>query len=412
MVQYKMLIQEPTISSIFSALAESWHDPVLRHWRWQRLRGRVKPVADARARPGDGMAEGAGLYLTGLTAKDDEGAAKGLHLLFDAAQQAIGASGASLEGSTLRQAQLAHLTAQAWLAARRAGRPEQWRLATVARSVIGAYDALHLSGGLPEIGEKPEGLESVSPFDDLSEADRRAVEELRRQGKLHDLEALRRDGWLRLDNGPWSGLWHCPQSGWPSFKGLAHHDLGAPELHWNGLPLLVDPGSAEQDLAPFYRSAVSHGGLTLDRQNPYPETRAGYSDPFRREVAGPDPELRATYDGVKLAMDGFGRFGGHKQIERFWRFDGPSLRIEDIVLGTGRPLIERRLITPWVASREEGGVLLSHGEHQLRLTAIGAISLQPFKRWNPRGDEMPLTRIVIAVRANLPWSGALTLQPA
>jgi len=357
------------------------------------------------------VVEGITLYLSALAAKDEARATKGLHLLFGAAEQAIGASGATLEGSTLRQAQLARLTLKAWLAARSDGRPEQWRLAAMARSVIGAYDAMHLTGGLPEIGEKPAGLKNLSPFDGLDEADSQAAEELHRQGKLRDLEALRRDGWLRLDNGPWSGLWHCPLSGWPGFKGLGHHDLGAPELHWNGLPLLVDPGSAKEELAPLYRSALSHGGLSLDRQNPYPENRAGYSAPFRREVAGPAPELRATYDGAKLVMDGFARFGGHRQIERSWRFEGASLRIEDLVLGTGRPLIERRLITPWVAARDEGAVLLSQGGHQLRLTTEGTVSLQPFKRWSHRGDELPLTRIVIAVRANLPWSGALTLQP-
>lgn len=368
---------------------------MLRQWRWQRLRGRVKPVDQAEIRPGDSMAEGADLYVTGLAAKDEDRAAKGLRLLLGGAERGIGSSGATLEGSTLRQAQLARATGEAWLAARRAGRPEQWRLASVARSVIGAYDGLHLSGGLPLIGERPEGLGAETPFDHLDETDRRALEELRRQARLYDLEALRRDGWLRLDNGPWSGLWYCPIGGWPEHQGLAHHDLGAPELHWHGLPLLVDPGPGES-------AAVAHGGLTLDRENPYPENRAGYSDTFRRDIAGPAPELRTHLDGVKLSMDGFGRFGGHRQIERVWRFEGESLRIEDLILGTGRPLIERRLVTPWEAAKDEQGVLLSQSDHRLRLTAEGNISLRPVG---------PFTQIVIAVSANLPWSGELTLQP-
>jgi hypothetical protein len=391
----KWLIREPAISSLFSKLAESWHDPVLRHWRWQRLRGRVKPVAEAQALPGDAVAEGADLYLTGLGARDEDRAARGLRLLLGGVERGVGASGATLEGSTLRQAQLARVTAEVWLAARRARRPEQWRLASVARSIIGAYDALHLTGGLPQIGDRPEGFDSAAPFDQLDETDRNALDELRRQSKLYDLETLRRDGWLRLDKGPWSGLWYCPTSGWPAYEGLAHHDLGAAELHWNGLPLLVDPGAGKA-------AAVSHGGLTLDRQNPYPESRAGYSDAFRREIAGPAPELRTHLDGVKLTMDGFGRFGGHRQIERVWRFDGESLRIEDLILGTGRPLIERRLVTPWDVQRDDEGVILSQGEHRLRLVTEGTISLQP--TYGP-------TQIIIAVRANLPWSGALTLEP-
>lgn len=371
---------------------------MLRHWRLQRLRGRVKPVAEANARPGDAVAEGADLYLTGLAAKDEDRAAQGLRQLLSGVEHGVGASGATLEGSTLRQAQLARSTAEAWLAARRDGRPEQWRLASAARAAIGAYDALHLSGGLPEIGGRPDDLEAGAPFDHLAEADRRALEELRRQSRLHDLETLRRDGWLRLDNGPWSGLWHCPVGGWPAHGGLAHHDLGAPELHWNGLPLLVDPGAS-------HPAATAHGGLTIDRQNPYPENRAGYTEAFRRETAGPAPELRATHDGAKLSMDGFGRLGGHLQIERSWHFEGASLRIEDLVLGTGRPLIERRLVTPWFVAREENEVILSQGQHRLRLAAEGSISVQPAK------PEEGVTTIVIAVRANLPWSGALTLQP-
>jgi hypothetical protein len=368
---------------------------VLRQWRWQRLRGKVKPMAEARTRPGDAAAEGADLYLTGLAAQDEDRAAHGLRLLLGGVEQSVGASGATLEGSTLRQAQLARLAAEAWLAARRAGRPEQWRLAAAARSVIGAYDALHLTGGLPRIGGRPAGFDGGDPFASFDEADGRALEELRRQSKLHDLETLRQDGWLRLDQGPWSGLWHCPPGGWPDFGGLAHHDLGAPELHWKGLPLLVDPG-------PSRREAVAHGGLTIDRENPYPDNRAGYTEAFRRAVAGPAPELRATHDGAKLSMDGFGRLGGHLQIERGWHFEGDSLRIEDLVLGTGRPLIERRLVTPWSVERDDAGAILSHGEHRLRLAAEGAISLQMAEG---------LTRIVVAVRPNLPWSGALTLQP-
>lgn len=390
-----MADQEPPISSLVSKLAESWHDPVLRHWRWQRLRGRVKPEAGPRTRPGDAVAEGADLYIAGLAAKDEDRVARGLRLLLNGVESGVGASGATLEGSTARQAQLAGATSKAWLAARRAGRPEQWRLASVARAIIGAYDALQLAGGLPEIGERPDGVENLAPFASIGAADRGAFDELRRQSRLYDLETLRRDGWLRLDKGLWSGLWHCPPGGWPAHEGLAHHDLGAAEIHWNGLPLLVDPGAGLSE-------AVSHGGLTLDRRNPYPENRAGYSEAFRREIAGPAPELRTHLDGVKLCMDGFGRFGGHRQIERVWRFEDGALRIEDLILGTGRPLIERRLVTSWMVDRDDQGAVLSHGEHRLRLAVEGAISLQAVN---------DVTQIVIAARANLPWTGVLTLRP-
>ena len=166
-------------------------------------------------------------------------------------------------------------------------------------------------------------------------------------------------------------------------------------MHWRGIPLFVDPG-------PGRAGGARHGGLSLGGEDPYPETRAFYSDAFRRSIAGPAPELRATHDGVRLAVDGFGRFGGHRQVERHWHFDGPSMRLDDMVLGTGRPRIERRLITPWTVEQHEAGLTLSQGEHQLLLAGDSPVSLH-------RGDK--LTTILFTARANLPWSGSLSLRP-
>ncbi len=378
---------------------------MLRHWHWERLRGRVKANGQGwSARPGDQAAQGAPLYRDGLAAGDEEKAARGLRLLLAAAEHGLGASGITLEGSSLRQRQLARLFTESWLAARSRARPEQWRLAAAARSVVGALDAITLTGGLPEIGGRPDDLDFEDPFAIFDETERRALEELRRQARLCDLEILRQDGWLRLDAGAWSGLWHCPPGGWPVHEGLAHHDLGAPELHWNGLPLFVDPGADAL-------AGAQHGGLSLDGNDPYPETRALYSDAFRHAVAGPPPELRTAHDGVRLSMDGFGRFGGHRQVERHWRFDGDSMTIDETVLGTGRPRIERRLVTPWTAELSDGGVTLTIGEHRLLLSGGTPVSLQPAKRRSLRGEEQPLTMILFAIRANLPWSGSLSLRP-
>lgn len=359
------------------------------------MRGRAKPAAQSwTPRPGDQAADGAALYLSGLADGNEDKAAQGLRQLLAGGEAGLSPSGITREGSSLRQLQLARLFADAWLAAR--GRPEQWRLAALARSAIGALDAITLPGGLPEIGEAPTGLDFRDPFAHLDETERQALEELRRQSRLHDLEILRRDGWLRLDSGPWSGLWHCPPGGWPTHDGLAHHDLGAPELHWQGIPLFVDPG-------PGRPAGARHGGLSLDGKDPYPETRDLYSDAFRRDVAGPAPELRTTHDGVRLAMDGFARFGGHRQIERYWRFDGPALVIDDVVLGTGRPRIERRLVTPWTVEPGEAGLFLSRDDHRLLLTGDSAVGQK-------RQDE--LTTILFTARANLPWHGSLSVRPA
>jgi hypothetical protein len=370
---------------------------VLRQWRWELLRGRTKAATGGgTARPGAQLVEGAARYRSGLAGNDEEKATRGLRQLLTAAEQSLAPSGITREGSSLRQLQLARVLTDVWLTARDMGRPEQWRLAALARSVIGAYDAIMLPGGLPQIGEAPKSLDFTDPFAHLMDGERRALDELRRQSRLVDLEILRRDGWLRLDIGAWSGLWHCPPGGWPVQGGRAHHDLGAPQLHWQGIPLFIDPG-------PGRAAGTRHGGLSLDGNDPYPEARLFYSESFRLGVAGPAPELRATHDGVRLAMDGFGRFGGHRQIERHWHFDGASMRLDDVVLGTGRPRIQRRLITSWTVQQSETGLTLSQGEHQLLLTGDSAVRLQQ------RPDK--LTTILFTARANLPWSGSLSVRP-
>ena len=378
---------------------------MLRSWRWRRLRGKVAARPALPARPGDACVDGAALYLNALKKGDESEAAQGLRQILAAAEHAIAPSGITREGSSLRQKQLASLYLQAWLAARRGGRPEQWRLAAIARGLIAALGAITLPGGLPEIGGDPRAA-----FDPIAEEDRAAAEELRRQAKLDDLEFLRADGWLRLDSGPWSGLWHCPTAGWPALDGLAHQDVTSFELHWRGEPLFIDPGSPPADapeLEALYRSHAVHSGISLDRRDPYPPDRANYDDAFRRDIAGPCPTLRSTADGVKIETDGYGRFGGHRQIERHWRFEGETMRIDDLILGTGRPLIERRLLTAWPVVKDGDALILGD---RLRLTGDQPASLHPARRWT-LGREQALTLIQFAGRCNLPWRGSLTVQP-
>lgn len=406
----------PIISGFFRQLADILHDPVLRAWRWRRLCRRVAPAIPLHAvRPGDGAVHGAARYGAALNKGDEDQAAHGLRQLLGAAEQAIAPSGINREGSSRRQRQLAALYLRSWLAARQAGRPEQWRLAAIARSLLAALQAITLPGGLPDIGAAPADQGPADPFAALSPEDCALAEELLRNARIFDLEALRADGWLRLDCGPWSGLWHCPPGGWPMAGGLGHQDIGAAELHWQGLPLFVDPGSPPEGvkaLERLYGSSVAHGGISLQGCDPYPFDRPFYGEAFRRDIAGPPPILRSTADGVKLTMEGYLRQGGHRQIERHWRFQGAALRIEDLVLGTGQPLIERRLVTPWTVARVKGGLSLEQEGHRLLLTADQRIILHPARRWDETGRERPLTLILLSRRANLPWRGAIALQPA
>jgi hypothetical protein len=383
----------------------------LRRWRWLRLRRKAAPRTPAMpARPGDAAVAGGALYRRSLAKGDEDGAAQGLRQLLSAAEQAIAPSGITVEGSSRRQRQLASLYLAAWLAARKGGRPEQWRLAAIAGSLQAALRAITLPGGLPDIGAAPA---DEAPLD-LAADDRAAAEKLVRQARLDDLELLRQDGWLRLDAGPWSGLWHCPPGGWAAHGGLGHQDVTAAELHWRGMPVVVDPGSpppARPELDALYRSHAVHSGISLDACEPYPLDRPFYGDAFRRDIAGPKPILRSAADGVRVETEGFARFGGHRQIERHWRFTAGALRIDDQILGTGRPLIERRLVTPWRVAQDQDGVLLEQDGHRLRLAGDHAVTLHPARRWSESGEEQPLTLILFAGRANLPWHGSILITP-
>ena len=384
---------------------------MLRRWRWLRLRRKAAaPQTPNPPRPGDGAVSGAALYVAALASGDEAAAAQGLRQLLAAAEQAIAPSGITVEGSSRRQRQLASLYLGAWLAARRNQRAEQWRLGAIARGLHAALGAITLPGGLPDIGAAPADETRLALDDD----DGKAAEALLRQARLDDLEALRPDGWLRLDVGPWSGLWHCPPTGWPAEGGLCHQDVTSCELQWRGLPLIVDPGSPppeRPELGRLYRSYAVHSGISLDEREPYPFDRPFYDDRFRRDIAGPKPVLRTIADGVRVETEGFARFGGHRRIERHWRFEGGALRIDDEILGTGRPLVERRLITPWQVERRDDALLLRQDGHRLRLSADHPFTLLPARRFGEDGIERPLTLILLSDRVNLPWRGSILLQP-
>lgn len=391
-----------------------WRDPVLRHWHWLNLRRKLVAASPlGKVRPGDDAIMGAALYIAARGKSDEEGAALGLRQCLSGAEQAVGLSGMNREGSTLRQQQLAIALSCAWLAARRGNRPEQWRLAAIARALLAALAAVTLPGGLPEIGDRPQPAPTAELLAALDEEERALFDALAQQARIDDLEILRQDGWLRRDDGLWSGLWHSPPSGWPVKGGLAHQDLGAGEIHWRGLPLLVDPGSppaGDRAQARLYRSAAVHSGISLNGEDPYPYDREIYSESFRRAVAGPPPLLRCAPDGVQVIFDGYARLGGHREIQRLWRFTDDALVIDDLVLGTGRPSIERRLITPWQVSPAETGVRLEQDGHRMRLTGDLTPKIFPARRWTAEGREQKLTMILFEAATNLPWRGHLRLS--
>jgi hypothetical protein len=288
--------------------------------------------------------------------------------------------------------------------------------------------ALVLPGGLPLVGDvaetlPPGWLDALLPgapaargwAGRLPEDERALLAALRDGEPLVDLEAIRADGWLRLDIGRWSGLWHALPGGWMDAEGYGHQDAGACELHYDGVPVFVDPGGSglgDANGAGVGRSASSHGGIQLNGKDPLPTDHPAYSDVFRRRVGGPAPNLRAEWDGVSLASAGFAWLGGPRDVRRRWRFVAGSVAIDDSINGTGRYLVTRRLLTPMAVIIEEPGTaLLEGGGKRFRLTAESRLHIGNAVRWTGYGTEQPICCIEIRTPANLPWRGRITIDP-
>lgn len=231
------------------------------------------------------LTDGIALAKLGLTLDMPLHAQRGLTILFAEAKRQISETGLLKQGSTHHQLLLVRDLADLWLAARHHQRAESSHLEALLRTAFGVLPAIALPGGLPMVGSfapdlPPSYLTSLlrghEPHDgwlgSLAEQDRQAVLALREQSQLVDLERLRADGWLRHSLGRWSGLWHGFPNGWTPAHGPGHADLGSCTLHYEGVPVFVDPGcGCGGDEGELYASASAHGGLTLDERDPYPQ---------------------------------------------------------------------------------------------------------------------------------------------
>lgn len=352
-----------------------------------------------------------------------------LDLILAEGERLVRPSGMSAVESTHRHLALARCYADAWLAASRHGRREATVLQALARRLIGVVPLLVLPGGMPLIGDIAEtlppgwltGLASGAPLERgwtgrLPTAERQAFATLRDEAMQDDLEALRRDGWLRVDYAGWSGLWHSPVTGWPLENGAGHHDLGACELHYRGVPIFLDPGGSplgEINGAGYCALASAHGGLQLNDSELYPTDRSAYSDEFRRDFAGPPPVLAAEFDGASLAFIGATKQSGLRQGGRRWRFSENGFVLEDMLNGTGRSLVSRRFITPLAVEVEDDGTVLLTGNGQrFRLIADGPVVIGEGHRWTGYGQSETVHFIEVSSRANLPWRGTIRVEAA
>ncbi len=369
---------------------------------------------------------GRGLFLLGLGLGLPGATEAGSRILQEEARRIFATSGVLREGSTHYHLLLARAYAEAWLAARAAGRPDADAFEAIARRAVAVAAWLTLPGGLPRIGDvspdcPPRFLAGIVPggprtggwLDWLEDAHREAFLALRDGSGPADDEALRRDGWLRREIGPWSGLWHAAPEGWSHMPGHGHQDCGAFELHHGTLPLFVDPGRGaygETGEAALYRSAAVHGGLVLDDAEPYPPNKPYYDDAFRRAIGGPPPRLESDGDGVRLTHDGFRRLSGGGTVARRWNFKADGFALDDTVEGSGRHTIVRRLVTTLSAQTDGDDVRLVAPGAAFAVRGDGPVAVSPATYWEAYGEGRPATILAWPVEARLPWRGRLEVR--
>jgi hypothetical protein len=365
---------------------------------------------------------GRGLYRLGCALGWEACAELGRNILLTEARRIFSPSGLLREESSHYHLLLTRNYLSAWLTARAHGRPEAAELADICRRAVAAARLLALPGGLPLVGDvSPDcppaflaGL--VTPGDGgwmalLPPSARDAVVSL--IASADGPPRCGADGWMRADHHQCSLLVHAAPDGWPAIPGHGHQDLGSFELHWRGIPLIIDPGRGaygEAGEAAWYRSASVHNGLQLDGADPTPPNRPYYDAAFRGRVGGPGARLERTADGIRLDHHGFRRQGAAACLRR-WRLDEGRVVIEDSVEGTGDRLIRRSLTTGWPAAVQGEMVVVDSPAGTVRIGCAGAAPrLLQTTRWIAYGDGRPATRIEFDTRHRLPWRGDLCIE--
>lgn len=367
---------------------------------------------------------GRGLYRLGLALGLEWAAEAGARILQEEARRIFLGSGVLREGSSHYHLLIARNYADAWLAARAHGRAEEESLRDITVRALAVIPWLILPGGLPLVGDvspdcPPEYLLGLAGAEigwvaglplDLKAALLSLIAEVRPT----DQEGLLSDGWLRLGHGPWTGLWHLAPGGWPQVPGHGHQDTGGFELHYQDLPVFVDPGRGtygETGEAALYRSGGVHNTITVGDADPYPANKPYYHDDFRQAVTGPSPELSGGGDEVVLDHQGFQRIKDVGRLRRQWRFTENAMVLSDELAGKGRHRVTRRFVTPLEAEAGSSGIVLRQGGRTFHLHAPdAAATVRPMTLWRAYGKGRPGHLIAFEVDAALPWSGEVRIK--
>ena len=345
---------------------------------------------------------GLGLFLLGLWLGLPGTAELGGRILIEEAARIFRPSGMLREGSSHYHLLLAKKYTQVATEAEAHGRDEAPALRAVADRAAAAAAVLMLPGGLPLIGD----ISPDYPPEKLLEG--LTAPTLKPVGDPVD------DGWLRLDKGSWSGLWHVSPQGWRQMPGHGHEDCGGFELHYDGAPLFVDPGRGSYgESGDFDCSGPAHNTLLVDGEDPYPPNRPYYDDRFRRRVCGEGPELARTETGVRVAHHGYSRLRGAGAVVRQWSFGDRTLSISDAIDGDGTHAVSRLLVTPLAAELTGDSVILRSSNGDFRVTSPGIYpTLTPITRWTAYGRGEPATLIEFKTKTPLPWRGDIRVEKA
>jgi hypothetical protein len=368
--------------------------------------------------------EGHALYRLGLELGIAWAAESGFAILTEEAKRLILPSGVLAEDSIPRHLMITRAYADSWLAALRHQSADAAVLEISLRRLLGSIGPLTLPGGLPLVGEvpvwnPPSHFSGFTPGSDGSQGwtgllpkdERDRLAAVRDSSQVFDVDTIAADGWLRFDAAGWNGLWHV--AGWISAHG--HADLGAPELHYQGVPIFIDPGGTDPFMpnqAAYWRSAAGHGGITLDGQDFYPRARPFYDAGFRAKAGGRPPVATIDYDSVTLRAFGPSPLGGPQELRRHWQFEKTGMAITDRFIGTGRFALVRRLVTPWpVMKAGDGSAVIDAGALRLSVRSDIPVTLRTGRRQDATGRERPTGLITFAMeRAPLPWHGRIDIQ--
>jgi hypothetical protein len=367
---------------------------------------------------------GRGLYRLGLALGIEWAAEQGARILEQEAQRILLESGMLREGSSHYHLLIARNYADAWLAARRHGRPEEPTLRALARKVLAVIPNLILPGGLPLVGDvspdcPPEHLLGLAGAETgwvaaLPDDDRAALMALTTETGPTPKRTLSDDGWLRFGHGPWSGLWYASPAGWSHAPGHGHQDAGAFELHYQDLPVFIDPGRGgygETRDAARYRSAAVHNTVTVGGADPYPPNKPYYDDAFRHAIAGPSPVIKTVHDDITLEHSGFQRIDETGKLRRQWRFTESEMVLTDELAGQGSCQVSRRFVTPLEVEAEPTGIGLSGAGKSFHLSSRDAeATISEITLWSAYGRGRPGKLIEFAAESPLPWSGEICLR--